>query len=74
MKSNTWKSAREMGFHDPKAAEKGAESTVSAMVLKELRDENARLREALSAVWNQGVCAGELKDTVQDALWPKGEK
>lgn len=32
---------------------------------------NARYQEALAAVWNHGVCAGELKDQVRDALWPK---
>jgi hypothetical protein len=36
-----------------------------------LEEENARLREALSWVWNEGVAAGELKDAIRDALWPK---
>jgi hypothetical protein len=36
-----------------------------------LRGQCDRYREALAAVWNNGVCAGALKDQVRDALWPK---
>lgn len=36
-----------------------------------LTAENEQLYEALSYVWNKGVCAGELKDSVKEALWPK---
>lgn len=38
-----------------------------------LREENARLREALAWVWNAGVTSGGLKDAVRGALWPKGD-
>jgi hypothetical protein len=37
---------------------------------KKLKAERDRYREVLCSVYHQGVCAGELKDRVQDALWP----
>jgi hypothetical protein len=38
-------------------------------LVEQLLEENEKIKKALYAVWHEGVCAGDLKEKVEEALW-----